>query len=363
MRRIPMSRAIFDTALLAWDEDLFAEPDDPDRFTTSEIDEFLELQTKSIAAEVLKMKGRYLLEPDRGAAERNQMPKGWIKSFETIPKRWRKDDPRKVFVCLHRDGYHIGRVDYLLAEPDAEPDVGSRASGIARLPNGSKPARPDISKKVQARIAELKAETMRDRLDVFQRNGTGDMLHTLLLTFACNNVHRIPHDIGAKLVLSDGEPAPVSDEDLCELATAVIARIVKFDRPDFYNASGPAAEWIARRIGVEMPRMDTDEILKGLSGDRLRALAAEHKIAGHGTLSEVRKRLAGNLPDWRPVAFGAHGPGLSDDDDEPDIGDNDAPDVDDDRIEEDAENGDDPDEEYPDNGPTDPWRTSRDDVA
>jgi hypothetical protein len=57
-----------------------------------------------------------------------------------------------------------------------------------------------------------------------------------------------------------------------------------------------------------MPRTDTAEILKGINGTALREIATANRIDSSGTVTALRKRLTGALPDWRAVTFGAPGP-------------------------------------------------------
>ena len=56
--------------------------------------------------------------------------------------------------------------------------------------------------------------------------------------------------------------------------------------------------------------MDTERFLATVSGDILRKIAVEHGHKPRGSVAELRRQLAGHLPDWRPAAaqFGAPGP-------------------------------------------------------
>ena len=78
------------------------------------------------------------------------------------------------------------------------------------------------------------------------------------------------------------------------------------------NASGDAAEWIGATIdaGAQLPRFDTEEFLKQVRGSVLVDLAEQAGIKSSGTVTALRARLVGQLPNWRPAAsqFGAPGP-------------------------------------------------------
>lgn len=315
--RIPRELAIFDTALLAWDEDLFAQPDDEGRFSTADVDGFLALQRAALDAVAAKSKGRIEVMT-RPPEARWEVPKGWRRAFGNIPKRWTKDDPRKVFAVLHDSGYYVGRIEYILADPV----VATSTSAVDR----PRPPRPAISKQVQRDLAALKAEAVRERLTTFKDEGATHMLGALLLLFTCRNVRAgdvsgSPYgDLASALITEAGTPREDVDETaLCQLAATLIGMAVEFDAPDKFSASGPGADWLATALGAELPRCDSEAILKGVAGDTLIMLANRHGIATHGTIGAVRKRLIGNLPDWRPVSFVAAGPNQPDRDaaDEP----------------------------------------------
>jgi len=87
---------------------------------------------------------------------------------------------------------------------------------------------------------------------------------------------------------------------------------VIFSAPTQFHGSGNAAEWIGRFVRARMPRCDSEDILRGLSGDLLREAARAHGIDDKGSNADLRKRLEGALPDWSPVGFGAPGPAQED---------------------------------------------------
>jgi ParB family chromosome partitioning protein len=316
VKRIPRARALFDVTLMAWDEDLFAEVNAPDQFTTADVAAFLTHQHAAMAAKVAKSKGRYAIN-DGGEDQygRPKLPKGWRQEWGTIPKRFAKDDERRVFLTLVEDGYQIGTVAEILASPVVKA-AGGGASADG-LPSAAAPERPAISKKVQAHLAAMKADAVRERLDAALADpavGAMEMLAALLLCFTFNNVRTgVALDarrlIGRRMVGGDGDiRAGVTEHDLCVLAASVIGAVIAFDAPDARDTSGPGAEWLARAIDAQMPRTDTQEVLAGIKGDVLAGIAKDHRIDSHGTVGALRKRLTGQLSGWRAAAFGAPGP-------------------------------------------------------
>lgn len=326
IRRIPRTRAIFSPDLMAWDEDLFAEGDDEDRFTTTEVDAFLAHQRAALEARIAKSKGRMLAYEQDPANYRTTLPKGWeADQYAAIPKRFRQDDPRKVFLTLSEKAHDYGEVVSCLGIP--------RQASIAAKDGSSRltPApRPPITKKTMQHLAKLKAQAVQSKLLEVQEQGPAAMLRAMLLMFTFKNVRAggiagSPYGTLSSLVTQDGTVrADLSDADLCAGAAWLISAAVTFDAPDEFNASGPGAEWLALMIGAEMPRTDTIDILAGVNGETLRDLAQAHAIPTAGTLGALRKRLTGALPDWRAVQFGAPGP--RDTEDETDTPD-DAPDL------------------------------------
>jgi ParB family chromosome partitioning protein len=315
LRRIPQSRAIFDTSLLAWDEDLFAEPTDGDRFSTTDIDAFLALQEIALNKQAAASKDRIEI------IKEGKRPSGWYSTGDDVPKRWRKLDPRRVFASVITQGYYIGQVQYDVCAPhDNTRESDKRHVSGATIIEPIK-ARDPISKVVQKQLAAMKTEATRDYLLAYSKGeaNPGAMLELLLLCFTLRNVSAGPiagspwGELAKLLIDSEGRTRALDDGALCEIAGQIIGQIIRFDAPDDARGSGPGAEWIARAIAVEMPRTDTPEILKGISGDKLAEIAQEHGIKPQKTVGDLRKAMVGKLPDWRAVEFGAEGPRSGDD--------------------------------------------------
>jgi ParB/RepB/Spo0J family partition protein len=315
--RIPMTRAIFDTeaASVTFDEDLFAQPDDDERFTTTDIAGFLKAQCDALDAKATASKGRMTAYVwSRPLRLRDRMPKGWAATYDDPPKRWKKDDPRHLFASVIGEGYEIGAVEYVVAAPKVDRPAAAATVGTETVRE-----RSPISKMTINRLAMMKREAVVERLPLIAANANpSDMLRALLLVLTFENVSlwdsdrrygTSPYrDLARHLVDHEGKPVDLSEAQLCVLAADAIGRVVKFEGADIANSSGPQAEWLAAMVGAEMPRCDSEEILKGLTKDALIELARQHGISEQGKTVEIRGRLIGHLPDWRPADFGAKGP-------------------------------------------------------
>jgi ParB/RepB/Spo0J family partition protein len=312
IKKIPMERAIFDTKLIAWDEDFFAEADAGDRFTTSDIEAFMEAQRSALKEQIDKSNGRYVLaEVNKTGNSNVKLPGGWHRDYNPIPKRFAKDDPRKVYATINTESdYRLGVIDYAMAAPSER-----QASGDDLLEGAEVAQLPDVNKATLTRIAEMKAEAVRAALLQFKGNGAADMLRALLLLFTMKTVVAgsltgSPHNtIAQALVLQDGQPnQDVQEEDLCDMAAFVIREAISFDHPKTFNGPGKGAEWLATAIDAQMPRTDTKDILRGLSAAKLQAVAQEQGIDAMRSPSDLRKAMTGKMANWRLVTFGAPGP-------------------------------------------------------
>lgn len=336
-RRIPRALAIFDTEAngIVWDEDLFAEPGSDEQFTTTELAKFIAAQVRALEERAAASKGRIVaMGWLRDRPLRSRLPSGWRGTWEPMPKRWNKTDARRAFCCVSEEGWEFGKVETVVAVP-ADPIVSVASDD----PSDTMPRepRPPISKATFNRLAALKTEAVRERLPLIAANkNPADMLRALLLVLSFENVALYDannqygsgpyRDLAHNLVDTDGHPRDVTEGDLCTIAADVIVRVVQFSGPDIPRSSGQAAEWLAQMVGATMPRCDTAEILKGVSGDMLMKLAREHGFDEKGKVSDLRARLVGHLPDWRPVDFDAPGPiaAFTDDQMSDEISDNDA---------------------------------------
>jgi ParB/RepB/Spo0J family partition protein len=367
VKRIPRSRAIFDPKAIdiAWDEDLFAQPDDADRFTTRDIDGFLTAQQATLHARATRSKKLRAVEWDRkGSAPR--LPPGWRGTFD------KKTAGAERFAAVCPDGYSIGSVFEVYAVPPP-PKAGAKARGAppaeagaesqpgategdkaqdaeggaegggvlvehaeddddslggafgseAASPMPVKPSGGPMTEKGRILLAQAKTTAIRCALRDRRDNTTGDLLAVLVLALAGDNVEvrgdpaskytrTTFHDLAARLVNEDGSLEP-GYPDLIEIAAEAAARcIVCAPTGQTGNTSGAAAEWIGALLEAHrtMPRLDTPEILATLTGDTLRDIARNASEKVGGSSAALRQRLAGNVEDMvlPGSAFYAPGP-------------------------------------------------------
>lgn len=337
-KRIARSHAIFDvdTAGVQFDEDLFAEPGSDDQFTTTDVKGFIAAQRKALEDKAAASKGRILLATDFNKYGEVVPPPGFNVSWEAVPKRFKKDDPRKVMMWVVPGGYEIGRIGERMANPK-QTRTGQSGDG-APAASGGDPAkeRPPITKAALARLAAMKSEAIRTAISTFVKQaseepaGLVDVLRVTLLLFAADNLQvqdsaqlygrKNYSHIVRKLVDENGDAVSDNPADLCQVVVDLIERMVICHHPNATVSSGPAAELIGHLIGAQkyLPRFDIEEVLKGVRSDELLKIARENGIDDKGTVRDVRKRMIGHMPDWQPVEFEVKSedmPPVDDDDD------------------------------------------------
>lgn len=313
MRRIPMSRAIFDVELdgVTFDEDLFAEPGTGEQFTTTDVAGFLEAQQAALDEQAKASNGRIIVTKldDHGNIV---APKGYRLIWDQEPKRWKKADPRRVCKAVYtmRD-WRVGEIVSRLVEPTAEA-----ATGPGSFPNvfpSPTPAREPINKVTLAKLAEAKNTGIRLAVREFAENASGtELLRLVLLVFCANNVsvRTTAQAYGSgNLCSAVIELGPTYDDAadgakaVYEAACRVIERTISCSHPNAIqgSTSGQAADWIGAILDAvnHQPRIDTPEILKGIRGPALVAIAEAYGINSHGTPSQLRARMAGNMPGWK----------------------------------------------------------------
>jgi ParB family chromosome partitioning protein len=348
--RVSRTLAIFDHTQMEWDEDLFAEPGADDQFTTTNIVGFLNLQKGALAERIAASKGRLM----QGHADKHGqfvVPDGWRLSWDDVPKRWKKDDPRKAIVMISEEGYRTGEI---VSRMIVAVEKRERAVAAANdSPATERAPRDPITKTVQTKLALMKDAALHKAVRAVavewsEADNLDDLVRMLLLVFTASNVSINTSSVlygrhgmqqfASRLLNDDGTPRALSHREMGELSADIIGHVLRFDHPATnFGTSGAAAEWIGQMVqaGAHMERCDTEEVLAGCSGDLLIELARKYGVADTGKVSDVRKRLVGALPDWKPVDFGMAGPKLGEDPD--------------DEGEEDAE-----DEPQPDNDGTEP---------
>lgn len=323
--RIPQNRAIFDvaTAGVLFEEDLFAQPGSPDQFTTTDIRGFLAAQAAAVNERVAASKGRIVAgKCDQWGAV--VAPDGYRVTFDTVLKRFKKDDPRKIVLAVIEEGHRLGEVAERMAEPVAKKVRKEARHDDAQADSTVTRERPPISKAAQGKLAALKHDALVTALTAiteadnnFQATEVAaDVLRGLLLCFAYTNVRVATGSQcygvnsfayrASKLVNADGTVnQAIGTRELIGLARDFIADATRFHHPNQLDSSGEAADWVGTLFGAQdfLGRFDSEEILKGLSSDFLYQLADAHGVSSRGTVSEVRNRLIGNMPGWKPVGF------------------------------------------------------------
>ncbi len=343
VHRIPQSRAIFDVTVidLQWDEDLFAQPDDADRFTTLDIPGFITAQTAALVAKTKHGKLR-AVEWDPKAKE-PRLPAGWKRTW----------DPKAVgavrFAAVNPEGYSTGCIVEIHAVPPPEPasrkgaeaeaprkelpavsgdprgddddapadldgegepeeddDTPLPAAAVSEPPP-AKPGRGPLTEKGRILVAEAKTTAIRCALRDRRDHRPEQLLAVLVLAIAGDNVsvrgdparaHSVAsfHDLTARLVGEDGAPCWQPGEVLSIAAEAAARMIVCAPTAQSGNTSGAAAEWIGIALEAhrDMPRLDTAEILATVNGETLKAADITNDGTGKGTSKAIRERLTGN---------------------------------------------------------------------
>ncbi|GGJ13991.1 ParB/RepB/Spo0J family partition protein [Neoroseomonas lacus] len=347
VRRIPQSRAIFDVEKadeIRWDEDMFAQPDDADRFTTTDIEGFIAAQNAALVSRAKRGKLRAVEWDAKENAPR--LPAGWKRCFDI------KTPGAMRFAAVNPGGYSLGVIVELYAVPPPEPAGGAKAAAgssttapkkiTARSqavddtapddaelvhPDGgddaedegddfeaapapaAKPGRGPLTEKGRILVAQAKTTAIRCALRDRRDHTPGDLLMVLVLALCGDNVDvrgdpaskytRTSFvDLAARMVAKDGTVDPdLGLGAVMAIAAEAAARmIVCAPTGAFGNTSGAAAEWIgaALRADRDMPRLDTPEILATATGDTLRAVAREAGLPVGGSSKALRDRLAGH---------------------------------------------------------------------
>lgn len=344
-KRIPRARAIFDPALISWDEDLFAEPGAPDQFTTAEVARFMALQRAAFDQ---------LLAKRRDITRERLLPSAIDGYGNGVPSKLAKGDGRVYVLELDERHGHVrwtlvrhlaatpapaspaaddardeeGDGDDGTTDPSATPDdaTDEDEAGEAEEPPTTHPAAAPLTKHGQQLLARARTEALRHALrapeSAFSHD---DLLAMLLLALAAGTVKvRSSHhnyaslvdmaDLAPRLVNADGTLRP--DADVGRLAQEALARMLSIPGPDDIrhladNYTDPVPEWIGAWVGAtdHLPRLDTEAFLATVAGAELKAWAKAEglKLAKVG---DIRARMTGRAEHWRPTwsHFGARGP-------------------------------------------------------
>lgn len=362
--RIAQRHALFDAAAsgLVWEEDLFAQPDDKDAITTRDVKGFLEHQVDALRAKALRSKKLHLAEWDRKLGG-PRLPSGWTRCFEA------KALGAERYAAVIPEGPRAGEVMEIYATPPAPPPakkgaaakepekssapkpqesapdsapVDDNADGAEEIvqeepddetPIGTAPApeppptkgRGPLTEKGRILVAQAKTTAIRCALRDRRDHQAETLLTVLVLAIAGDNVTVLGDpasrysrtrfvDLAGRLVQPDGTPRKdVPDSEILAIAAEAAARMIVCAPTGAQgNESGAAAEWIgvALEAQLDMPRLDTAEILATATGDTLRAAAREAGLPVGGSSKVLRDRLTGSAEAMRlpGSAFGAAGP-------------------------------------------------------
>ncbi|MDE2102105.1 MAG: hypothetical protein KGL39_32970, partial [Patescibacteria group bacterium] len=342
--RIPRRLAAFDvdSAGVVFEEDLFAEPGDEDAIATTNVAGFLAAQRSAMERLIAEGKGKIVA----GRVEASgalQPPKGFT-LVTTQPRKLKAGEVAVVGVV--EKGYHLGSLERVIATRAAEPagkkgnaksapdpapeNAASEAEEEApkrRQRAGAKPAAPaeadapeegvrePITAQGRALLARAATEALRQHLRATAAGrSAAELLGMLLLALGARQVAVKAEqgwgsvemrDLARHLVPTEGA-AGLHLDGVLDLAGEALARIVRV----WPEELDPAVEWIGHAAGADaaLPRFDTPDFLAHVSGAELRRLATEARLKPAKSVAGLREQLAGALPTWRPVSFGAPGP-------------------------------------------------------
>ncbi|MCW3477395.1 ParB/RepB/Spo0J family partition protein [Limobrevibacterium gyesilva] len=333
--RISREDAIFDAdkAGIVFEEDLFAQPGDHYQFTTRDVAGFIAAQKAALEAEAKKAKKRLQIGKWDPRGNSVVLPAGWVRTHGDHEKP-RKDEA--IFAVVAESGYSPGRVARVLARKVAAKDAHADAPATADEadddtdfadpePTAPEPAPPrdPISRAGHAAIASAKTEALRQHIIATVRRGmlrTDELLTLLVLALGARTVrvsaeaHKYDatgmRDLALRLVPRDNVDGILPEpENIAEIAAEALARLLLITTADD-ERHDHVPEWIGQAIGADaaLPRFDTPEFLAQVSTAELRRVAMEAGIKAPAKAGDLRARLAGNLPDWRPCRFGAPAP-------------------------------------------------------
>lgn len=356
--RISRTLALFDadSSGLAWDEDLFAQPGSPEQFTTSDVAGFMERQRTALnqrvaALTAAKKRVRVIPTDKNGFAS---VPKWFERTY--LPSLEPGADPFDLPTKLGRHEWVLfvigddGGIKRLTAidlqsakaeekqkadkakqkakgktakESTNNDQANDEGKGTAAEPvEDDAPAALEkdtpsgLTKEGLKLLAAAKTAALHEAL-LKQDRDPHDLLLMFIFAMRADNVqirgaggYRPFDDLIASLLLPGGAIPDLDDREIRNAAAQALSRILSIG--DAYSASGHAAEWIGRLIDAKgyLGRFDSLPFLEQCKGPALRAAAESGQVKWSGTAADMRKRLAGNAPDWRPEAavYGAPAP-------------------------------------------------------
>jgi len=332
-RRMSRAHAVFDVQdpAIAWDEDLFAEPGSPEQFTTTDVNQFMAAQRAALEQRVAGDRKAVWIEVDRRS--------GFAKPPDGYHREWGAEKAKRGQITAYVLGVH-GQIDtwILTRNPpsptallagdaagtearDTDDDTGDSADAAPPTPPPAANPPEALTKEGLALIAARKTRAVKAALMAGDHGDAHDLLALLVLAFAADNVivrgmdRRDLDALIAKLVAPEGTIRDDASETVIRAcARSLLAMVIGFDTAgSFYSHhSGAAGEWIGRIIGADahFDRFDDEKFLSACKQPVLRQAAEKAQVKWAGTVTAMRKRLAGQAEGWVPDAavFGAAGP-------------------------------------------------------
>lgn len=324
INRVSRAVAIFDpaTTKIVWDEDLFAQPDADDQFTTTEIDKFMVAQRAALEAQVAALvkagkRVRMTRLNDHGNME---FPKGFRQVYDSSLEKMRRKET--AFQGIGPDGAIVTSIAVESAETRKTSARGGAAADtdddevVTEVVNVKSP----LTKVGLGMVAVAKTDAIRKAL--LTPMTASNVIALLVMTLCADNVEIWTDGPGSgrfddlilKLIDPTGQPIVVKDKDMLMIGQQMISRVLQVRGPDAppRTSSGPAAEWIGHAINAQakLGRFDTVAFLDTLNGAELRKAAEVAKVKDPGNVKALRAALVGKAAKYRPEAavFGAPAP-------------------------------------------------------
>lgn len=344
-RRISRRHALFDVEQhdVRFIEDLFAQPDDEDRFTTDDAEGFIACQRQALEALLAKKKPKtsWHVAAWNGAGQSPVIPENMgasaiiydlqdatVTKGEHIYATVAESGPRLGQVVAWRVYAKAGKVEAEMPdapEEEVEEEGDDAPAAIEPAPQPEADILP-ITKTGRELVAKRKQEALHVTLqNLKEPHNWRRIVVWLCLAMRADNVSAggnrhvftgSPDKEASQLVDAAGHVIIPPDDVLATIAGETLARALRMDMPEMntYNrGSGPVAEWIGHSAGADanLPRFDDADFLEQVKGDALRAAAASADLSGlPKPVKDLRARLRGALPSWVPpgASFGAAGP-------------------------------------------------------
>lgn len=333
-----------------WQEDLFAQPGDPDATTTTDIAAFIDLQRQALAATfaLRRPKKSWVLADWSSIGQTPVIPDHLLTLSMIMKPQDLTDAGRDTIVAaVAESGPRLGQVIAYRCQP-----AGLGAKALAAAKAADPPPSDDDDDDGEAAIDEEPADEPpapppQPVADITPLTNTGRdlvrarkqeaLIHAidamaepinwrhiaalLVLSYRANNVHVSTAGLRTDLVPERHLVTPAGlidlppDDELLHLVKARLQYVLSVGDPEgsYPIRSGQVAEWIGHALRADdyLPRFDDATFLKEVRGEDLRNAAAAGDFGKLPTkVTDLRKAITDRLPDYRPpgATFGAPGP-------------------------------------------------------